>query len=1582
MPIFLCRCGATARLLKVFVYSLSACLALFGLALQAQEGGLPVHPVHVPMVFEQNVGQLQAQKARFIGHSGAGQVLLTADGAILNNGDKSLPTVHLRFWKAKRTEPVAEAPTGGVANYYRTQDSRNWLTGIPMFSRVRYANIYRGIDVVFHGNQDQLEYDFEVSPGASAEDIAFNFDGATRVAIAEGGSLRIESGKQGWNLHAPVAYQERNGVRQTVQAEYRLAFNGKVKLHLGNYDHELALVIDPVVEFSGLIALNNNTKVNGIKLDAAGNIIIAGTTFASDYPVVNGQPGKFPSGSEQVYVTKLNAAGDTILFSTYIPSSGFSTLSALALDATGNVYITGVPGGNDYPVTTTALGTAGGFLTKLNTSGAIVDSGLLNGAFPRALAVDSAGNAYVSGSADTTLPTVNAFQPLPPCTAADCAAGFFAEVNAAATAYVFASYFYDPTISTAGGLSNVGGIGVDGSGNIYLAGSGQAPHLNPWQIGGGLFIAKFAADGKTLQFASDWGTDSGQNIRGMAVGADGTIYLAGETPDNGYPYAINAARHPEGQVGNLHLFATAINPALTGLTYSTYIADGNIGGTFLGPNNHLYITGDLTGPFQQQNAVVSDVRHGGAGFYVELDPLGNFVSASRFGGHLTDEIPGAIAADGSGNIFLAGTTSPQNEIPKPDPVVVGHPNTLTGGNFSSFFAKISPTNAPKISLDTSTLPPFYFLRNAGSVDLHISSMTFSGGQVFGNCGAVVAAGTSCVLTLGDINGGLAPGTLTITSDDSPAVQTFQVVLGQHQTIHTLIGDFLWFDDDRQILPQRLQQTVPFHVWNVGTASSVINLISLNNGIGNTPPNDCGTGLAPGAGCTIQLPVGGPGSGVFTIFFDNGGQRTFTLFPLGATFDPELSIAGIRFPLQFVGGVSLPRSITVTNTGDSDIVVPAPLLTGDPEFTISANTCPNPLSAHQDCVIGVLFTPQIDGTRNAILNVGNNSVQLNAQGEIISAIQVSPLQQDFFPQVVHLSSFTLPVKLTNTMASAVPITNISFSLPDYSETDDCAGQLPANGSCTVQVTFSPQAVGQRNGSMTVNFTGATTQVITLTGLGQTPFNVTPSSRSFTAGVGGTSTEQFVSIGNRLSTSLAYTFTVAGPFAIAQNPCSNPLPANGLPNSGCAPTIVFKPTVVGPAQGSFTVSYNGITETDVVTLNGIASAVNASPLQLSFPLTTIGQSSSLDVTLTNSGPSAVGISSIASSDFSYSESDSCAGQVPANGTCLLHVKFTPNSVTFPVNATLTVNLADGAQYVVALTGTGTGPVITITGNNPVNFQAQVVGTTTGGAITLFVINNGDAPLLISSISITGDFTQTNNCPASLVSTCSIDLKFVPKATGPRGGILSITDNGLNSPQQIVLTGTGTDFNFVPAGTTQVTVIAGKTATFNLSATAVSGFSGQLSLACTGAPTGAACSLSTPNLNVIGGVPVPLTVTVTTSPHTSAAVHSPRNGLWGGNLGAVNLASIVACVPLAFFLRKRRARVRMAAVCAVLGVVILWSLIGCGGGGGGTPPPPPPPTPTPQLTTGGTPAGTYTMTVIATDQTGNGPVSHQVPLTLVVQ
>lgn len=975
--------------------------------------------------------------------------------------------------------------------------------------------------------------------------------------------------------------------------------------------------------------------------------------------------------------------------------------------------------------------------------------------------------------------------------------------------------------------------------------------------------------------------------------------------------------------------------------------------------------GSLGGAFPTLNPVVSDVKRSGAGFLVELDPAGQPLKSSVFGGHLTQEVPTGVAADAAGNIYLAGSTSPQNENPQPDPILVGPSirSGLTGGNAGLFFAKINPANAPQLSVNTA-IPPFLFLRNAGTADLHISNITFSGGRTWGNCGAIVPAGTSCIVTVSTTSGGLASGTLTISSDATPAVQTFNVVLLPGQIAGSPIGDFVWADDDNVFLPLRLQQTVPFKLWNVGTSGSVINQITASPGSSQT--NDCGAELAPGASCTINVTLSLNGS-LVTLFFDNGAQKTFDFFSRPVTQDPVLSIAGIIFPTQFVGGVSFPRTITVTNTGDSDIVVPQPLVTGDPEFTIAGNTCPIPLAAHQSCVVGVQFTPAIDGNRSAIVGIGSSTVQLFAGGAIRSQVQVAPLEQDFSPTVIHLGNQILTISLTNTLGTSLPITGITFSLGDYTETDDCAGQVPANGSCTVQVKFVPQAVGARNGTMTVSFTGATTQVLTLTGTGQTPFLINPHVLNFSAAVGNTSPEQGISIGNFLPSPEGYTFTVTGDFMIAQNPCVNPLTADGQPGSGCAPTIAFQPKTSGNKQGTFTVSYAGISEQDVVTLNGAVTAVTVSPLQLNFPVTKITTSATLDVTMTNSAGIPVGITSLSISG-PYSETDACGGTVPSNGSCVIHVKFTPQTATFPETGLLNVALADGGQYSVALSGIGTGPVVSIVPISGTTFPDQVAGTVSNNGLTVSIANNGDAPLNISGIAIDGNFSESNNCPPSLVSSCQITLNFAPKGTGLQTGVLTVTDDGLGSPQTLSFTGNGTDFVFSAGAAASVRITAGQSATYNLALSAVGSFSGQIQFDCSGAPPLGNCQLSTPNVNVIGSVPVPVTVTITTSPHTTATGASIR--LY---LASLNWLAGLAILP--FILLSRRLRKSTAKIAMMLAISAAVVLTASCGGGSQTPPQPPP-------AQGGTPAGTYTITVTATDQTINGPVAHHTNLTLTVQ
>jgi hypothetical protein len=395
--------------------------------------------------------------------------------------------------------------------------------------------VFQGIDVLFHGHDGHLEYDFEVLPGTSPRDIRFRLEGADHLSISSNGDLEFAAGTARWSLLQPVAYQFKAGKRQSVQSSYRILADGSVGFTVGLYDHTLPLTIDPVIQYSKIIGVNNDITVSAIQVDASGNLYIAGDTFATNYPVVNGQ-GPAPGGSDEVFITKLDPTGSTILYSTYIPASGFSSANSLAVDASGNAYVSGIAGSSDFPLTSINLGSCSqfcnaGFVAKFASDGTLVYSTLLSSgqALPKGLVVDSTGSAYVAGlAADNTLQTVNAFEPaLIGSICTSCTNAFFAKLNPSGDGYIFASYFANPLHTS--GETFATGVAIDASGNLYIAGQGDAPSLNPWQIGGAMFVAKFAPDGKTLLFSSGFG-GSGGNITGIRAGADGTLFLAGKPP--------------------------------------------------------------------------------------------------------------------------------------------------------------------------------------------------------------------------------------------------------------------------------------------------------------------------------------------------------------------------------------------------------------------------------------------------------------------------------------------------------------------------------------------------------------------------------------------------------------------------------------------------------------------------------------------------------------------------------------------------------------------------------------------------------------------------------------------------------------------------------------------------------------------------------------------------------------------------------------------------------------------------------------------------------------------------------------------
>jgi hypothetical protein len=441
------------------------------------------------------------------------------------------------------------------------------------------------------------------------------------------------------------------------------------------------------------------------------------------------------------------------------------------------------------------------------------------------------------------------------------------------------------------------------------------------------------------------------------------------------------------------------------------------------------------------------------------------------------------------------------------------------------------------------------------------------------------------------------------------------------------------------------------IWNLGTEASKIDSVLNFGNVMQT--NDCGA-LAPGASCTVQVSVtpNGQTANQLAINYDTnindsnhsgtgGLEQNYFIFAPESQQQLSLSTKGIAFGHQNVGGNGLVRAVTVTNTGSSSASAPAVSIQGAADFTVAANTCTATLQAHQSCVVGVKFVPSGNGVRTGTLSIVNGSTaSLFGIAEINSAVKVAPLDLDFFTIVIG-HTFSNDVVLTNTTNSAIGISNISISQPEFTQTNDCAGSIPASGSCTVHISFTPQHAVTKNASMTITFAGnVAAQVINMTGTGATPFDVTPTSIDFGNDtlVGGTSDMQFVSMGNgRGAFSQAYTLSLTGDFVIAQNPCANPLPGF----VGCALQIEFKPTHPGSQQGALTISYPGISDQTVVTFTG-----STAPSFVAQP----SAGSSFSATVSPGSTATYNLTYNAAAAFSGTVQLSCSG-IPAHAACNL-------------------------------------------------------------------------------------------------------------------------------------------------------------------------------------------------------------------------------------------------------------------------------------------------------------------------------------------
>jgi Beta-propeller repeat len=595
----------------------------------------------------------------------------------------------------------------GRVNYFIGNDSAKWRSDVPTFRRVRYTQVYPGIDVVYYGNQRRLEYDFVIAPGRDARAIALEFTGADKVAVETAtGDLLISVGGENIRQHKPIAYQEINGERRQIEGRYAMQSNGRVGFEVGAYDARAALVIDPVLEYSTYLGGSGEDQGTCIAVDAAGNAYVAGSTNSTNFPAANPLQGA-NAGQYDVFVSKLNAAGTALIYSTYLGGSFSDGCGGIAVDSAGNAYLAGGTVSTNFPTVNAIQSVSGGdgwadaFVSKLNANGSVlIYSTYLGGNRndgASGIAVDSAGNAYVTGGTESAnFPIANAFQ----AAFAGLADAFVAKLNPAGTALVYSTYL--------GGIGeDLGrGIAVDSTGNAYVTGSTYAtnfPTVNAIQaVRGGdqdAFVTKINAAGSALIYSTYLGGSKMDFSNGIALDSAGNAYVTGATFSTNFPTA-NALQNSFGG-SDSDAFVTKLNAAGTALVYSTYLGGNgyDIGNDIaVDSAGNAYVTGlTISTNFPTANAFQSALGHVDFDdvFVTKLNAAGSALVYSSYLGGTDYDYGYGIAVDSAGNAYVTGSTQSRCF-----PTTTGaFDTTWSLGVPDAFVTKISETAQP------STLTP-------------------------------------------------------------------------------------------------------------------------------------------------------------------------------------------------------------------------------------------------------------------------------------------------------------------------------------------------------------------------------------------------------------------------------------------------------------------------------------------------------------------------------------------------------------------------------------------------------------------------------------------------------------------------------------------------------------------------------------------------------------------------------------------------------------------------------------------------------------------------------------------------------------
>jgi hypothetical protein len=647
----------------------------------------------LPLSFIANEGQSTDEAVRYYAQGAGYGFFFTKGGAMLSFAEGKGGGGHalaLDFLGANPDATLtAQKRLSGEVNYLVGDDPAKWHQGLPTHAELLYGGLWPGIDMAVRGEGGNLKYEFHLKPGASAEDVRLGYRGAEGLSVGAGGQLLVQTSLGVLKDAAPVSYQRIGGERVPVQSRYKLTGDGGYGFAVGAYDPRYPLVIDPELDYS--------TFLGGAAFDEGSDIAVrfgrayvTGETSSTDYPTTQGAFDRTPNGFSDAFVTKLNASGSALAYSTFLGGTGDDFGEGIAVRF-GRAYVTGETSSTDYPTTQGAFdrtfnGDVDAFVTKLNASGsALVYCTYLGGTsteFSADIAVDGMSRAHVTGqtrSADYPT-TQGAFDRTFNGGIADA---FVTKLNASGSALAYSTYLGGTDFDQGHGIAVNGGrayvMGTTSS-TDYPTTQGAFDRTPNGDVDA--FVTKFNASGSALEYSTYLGGTHSDEGGGDIAVLDGRAYVTGTTSSIDYPTTQGAFDTSLG--GFQDAFVTKFNASGSALVYSTYLGgtSGERGeGIAVDGSGRVYVTGSTfsddypttTGAFDTSfngGVDASDV------FVTKFNASGSALAYSTYLGGTASDTGFGIAVGGSGRAYVTGRTDSSDY-----PTTTGAFDTSFNGDF-------------------------------------------------------------------------------------------------------------------------------------------------------------------------------------------------------------------------------------------------------------------------------------------------------------------------------------------------------------------------------------------------------------------------------------------------------------------------------------------------------------------------------------------------------------------------------------------------------------------------------------------------------------------------------------------------------------------------------------------------------------------------------------------------------------------------------------------------------------------------------------------------------------------------------------